>query len=74
LETTDFLYLTAGVENAKTLGWVLEMCFSNSATFFSCIVTGITFIYVENFPCLSLVILVTAFLTYFSVAVTTPSA
>lgn len=33
--------LSAGVENAKTVGWLSEMCVSDAATFFWCIVTGI---------------------------------
>lgn len=32
--------LNAGVENAKVVGWVLEMCVSDTATFFPCTVTG----------------------------------
>ena len=32
--------LNAGMENAKVVGWVLEMCVSDTATFFPCTVTG----------------------------------
>lgn len=28
------------MENAKVVGWVLEVCGSDPTTFFSCIVTG----------------------------------
>lgn len=36
-----YVPLSAGVENAKTVGWLSEMCVSDAATFFWCIVTGI---------------------------------
>jgi hypothetical protein len=36
-----------GVENAKVVGWLLEMCLSNKATFFSGFVAGII-IFLEN--------------------------
>lgn len=43
------------MENAKTVVWILEMCITDTAAFFPCIVTGITslFIYIKNFPLLS---------------------
>lgn len=34
-------FLSTGVENAQTLGWLFEMCLSDSATFIWCSVTGI---------------------------------
>lgn len=44
--------LMAGVADAKTLGWFLKMCISDSATFFSCTVAGITlFTYIASCQC-----------------------
>lgn len=34
------LLLSVGLENAKVVGWVLEVCGSDTTTFFSCIVKG----------------------------------
>ena len=41
--------LTAGVENAKTMVWILEMCITDTAAFFPCIVTGITSLSIYKF-------------------------
>lgn len=37
------LALKAGVENAKVVGWLLEMRVSDTPTFFSCTVEGSIF-------------------------------
>lgn len=38
-----YFILNAGVAYAKTLGWFLKMCVSDTATFFSCIIAGTAF-------------------------------
>lgn len=44
-----FSFLYTGLENAKVVGWVLEMHVSNTTTFFSRIATGsILSLSVEN--------------------------
>lgn len=48
-DSTDAIHvLIAGVETAKTLGWLLEMCISDAATFFQCVTTGIMLIIIVD--------------------------